>query len=332
MNEKNEEEKMLNENQHPHNRSIVLSVLGVPNAGKSSLINCFLGIDLSIVSRLPQTTRNRFNCVFTVDRTEVVMIDTPGLHRSGNEFNVRLNDQAREAVDGVDINLLLIDLTRPLTAQLEQVTKTLEKALTKTWVVFNKADIIKDVETLPIDEMLKLVQSFVPAAERSFVISSKKEQNTEELLGAILDASKESPHLYPNGDISNKNMRFFAAEYIREQAFFLLKDELPYEVAVTIDSYKDVIGNSGMHESSKVAATILVNRPSQRAIVIGKQGSIIKQIGTNAREKLTKLLGVPVHLNLHVKVSPKWQKNHFVMEEIGLPRTQNSRRVWRAKS
>lgn len=323
---------MLNENQHPHNRSIVLSVLGVPNAGKSSLINCFLGIDLSIVSRLPQTTRNRFNCVFTVDRTEVVMIDTPGLHRSGNEFNVRLNDQAREAVDGVDVNLLLLDLTRPLTGQLEQINKTLEKALTRTWVVFTKSDIIKDLEGLPIDEMLKLVQTFVPAAEKSFVISSKKEQNTEELLGAILDASHEGPHLYPNGDISNKNMRFFAAEYIREQAFFLLKDELPYEVAVTIDSYKDVIGNSGMHESSKVAATILVNRPSQRAIVVGKQGSVIKQIGTNAREKLTKILGVPVHLNLHVKVSPKWQKNHFIMEEIGLPRTQNSRRVWRAKS
>lgn len=322
---------MLNENQHPHNRSIVLSVLGVPNAGKSSLINCFLGIDLSIVSRLPQTTRNRFNCVFSVDRTEVVMIDTPGLHRSGNEFNVRLNDQAKEAVNGVDINLLLIDLTRPLTAQLELVTKTLDNALTRTWVVFTKSDIIKDVESLPIEEMLKMVQSFVPAAERSFVISSKKEDRTEELLGAILDESKEGPHLYPNGDISNKNMRFFAAEYIREQAFFLLKDELPYEVAVTIDSYKDVIGDGGRHESSKVAATILVNRPSQRAIVIGKQGSIIKQIGTAAREKLSKLMGVPVHLNLHVKVSPKWQKNHFIMEELGLPRTQNSRRVWRAK-
>jgi GTP-binding protein Era len=322
---------MLNENQHPHNRSIVLSVLGVPNAGKSSLINCFLGVDLSIVSRLPQTTRNRFNCVFSVDRTEVVMIDTPGLHRSGNEFNVRLNDQAKEAIDGVDINLLLIDLTRPLAAQLELVTKTLDKALTKTWVVFTKSDIIKDVESLPIEEMLKMVQTFVPAAERSFVISSKKEDRTEELLGAILDEAKESPHLYPNGDISNKNMRFFAAEYIREQAFFLLKDELPYEVAVTIDSYKDVIGSTGQHASSKVAATILVNRPSQRAIVIGKQGSVIKQIGTAAREKLSKLMGVPVHLNLHVKVSPKWQKNHFIMEEIGLPRTQNSRRVWRAK-
>lgn len=322
---------MLNENQHPHNRSIVLSVLGVPNVGKSTLINCFLGIDLSIVSRLPQTTRNRFNCIFSVDRTEVVMIDTPGLHRSGNEFNIRLNDQAKEAIDGVDINLLLIDLTRPLTGQLDLVTKTLDKNLTRTWIVFTKSDVIKDVESLPIDEMLSMVQTYVPAAEKSFVISSKKEDRTNELLGAILDEAKEAPHLYPNGDISNKNMRFFAAEYIREQAFALLKDELPYEVAVTIDSYKDVIGEGGRHDSSKVAATILVNRPSQRAIVVGKQGSVIKQIGTAAREKLSKLMGVAVHLNLHVKVSPKWQKNHFIMEELGLPRTQNSRRVWRAK-
>lgn len=322
---------MLNENQHPHNRSIMLSVLGVPNVGKSSLINCFLGIDLAIVSRMPQTTRNRFNCVFTVDHTEVVMVDTPGLHRSGNEFNIRLNDQAREAVEGVDINLLLIDLTRPMLPQLEQVSKMLDQDLSRTWVVFTKSDVIKELEQLPLDEMLNVAKEFIPNVEKAFVISSKRETNTSELLGAILDEAKEGPHHYPNGDISNKNMRFFAAEYIREQTFYLLKDELPYDIAVTIDSFKDVIGDMGKHESSKVAATILVNRPSQRAIVIGKSGSIIKKIGTNAREKLAKLLDVPVHLNLHVKVSPKWQKNHFIMEEIGLPRTQNSHRVWRAK-
>ena len=136
--------------------------------------------------------------------------------------------------------------------------------------------------------------------------------------------------MYPYGDVSNKNLRFFSAEYIREQAFRILKDEVPYELAVVIDDYKDV-KDPKSPVISRISASILVNRPSQRAIVVGSKGSVIKKIGTNARKKIEALVGGKVHLNLHVKVSGKWFKNNFVLEELGLPRVQGSRRVWRKR-
>jgi len=322
---------MLLEDQHPHNKSIMIAVLGKPNVGKSSFINHLLGFDLSIVSPKPQTTRNNFHCAFTIDRTEVVLVDTPGVHSNAQELNKRMNGQAQMGAEGVDLNFVLLDLTSDIVNEFKEFLKNFENPLTKTWVIFTKADLVNK-EAIVLTETTKVLKDLCPSIEKSFIISSKDGHNIHELTGAIQDAALNGPHLYPNGDVSNKSQRFFATEYIREQAFRLLKEELPYEVAVVIDEYKDVKKkDETASPEAHISASILVNRPSQRAIVVGRGGSIIKEIGVNARKKIEAMTGGKVHLNLHVKVSPKWFNNNFVLDEIGLPRTQNSARVWRKK-
>jgi GTP-binding protein Era len=301
------------------------SVLGAPNVGKSSLINYLLGQDLSVVTHKPQTTRNKFQCVFTIDRTEVILVDTPGLHRSSLEINKRYNEQAREGAFGADINLILIDLTKEIMSQFTDFKDLYGKELDKTWVIFTKSDRISDVESLPLDEVIDKVKTLFPKIEKYFVVSSLKGENMHLLTGALCDEAKEGPHLYPNGAVSNKNERFFATEYIRQQAFEMLKDEIPYEVAVLIEDFKT------KGEDSFIAASIIVNRPSQRAIVVGKKGSVIKEIGIRARKRIEEMTGRKIHLNLHVKVSPKWYKNNFILEELGLPRAVDSARVWKSQ-
>ncbi|RLA67268.1 MAG: GTPase Era [Epsilonproteobacteria bacterium] len=322
---------MLITHQHPLNRSIMVSVLGAPNVGKSSLINYLLGFDLTIVTKKAQTTRNRFHCVFTVDRTEIILVDTPGLHSSNKEFNKRLNQQAREGARYADLNLLLIDLTKPIMSQIEGLRKNITDELGPAWIVFTKSDLIENSGELPLSLVSDKVKEVFPSAERSFLISSETGDNIHELTGALVDRAPEGPHHYPDGETSNKSERFFVCEYIREQAFKYLKDELPFEVTVVIDEYKDLKDKGAASKIvSHISCSILVNRASQRAIVIGSKGSMIKKIGYEARRKIEAMVGGQIHLNLHVKVSPNWFKNNFILEEIGLPRAVDSNRVWRA--
>jgi GTP-binding protein Era len=324
---------MLMTDQNPHNKSIMVSLLGKPNAGKSTLINYLLGFDLSIVSAKPQTTRNQFHCAFTVDKTEIVLVDTPGVHSSSQELNIRMNGQAQFGSEGVDLNFLLLDLNNDLLDDTKSFMKEFEKPLSRTWVIFTKSDRVRDMEELKLDEAFAKIQEIIPNAEKYYVISGLEGTNVHNLTGDLVDAATEGPHLYPDGVVSNKSERFFATEYIREQAFKLLKDEIPYEIAVVIEDFQDAVEADNKNEKSdtKISASILVNRPSQRAIVVGSKGKNIKEIGTGARKKIEAMVGDRVHLNLHVKVSPKWFKNNFVLDEIGLPRTHKSNRVWRKK-
>ena len=322
---------MLIEHQHPHNRSIIASVIGAPNVGKSSLINYLLGTDLSIVTHKAQTTRNRFNCVFTVDRTEIILIDTPGFHQSSVEINKRMNEQAREGAEGSDINLMLIDLTKELLPQFENIKAHIKKELNETWVVFTKADKFKDLDEQELFPLVEKAREIHPNIAKYFVLSSKTGDNMHELIGALCDKAPEGPHLYNKGQISNKHVRFFIAEYVRQQVFELLNEELPYEIAVTVDEYEDFRRKPESKIGASIQATIHVNRPSQRAIVVGSKGSMIREIGIRARAKIEELLEAQVGLKLHVKVSQRWFKNNFILEELGLPRAENSNRVWRAK-
>jgi GTP-binding protein Era len=328
---------MLIEDQHPDNKTIMVALLGAPNVGKSSLINYLLGVDLTVVTSKPQTTRNKLNCVVNIDHTEIVLVDTPGLHNSSIEFNKRLNEQAREGADGADLNLLMIDLNREVLKQIVDFKENFRRELGRSWLVFTKADLIENAESLPLQDIFEKAKELIPSLEKYFVISVKEETNTNVLTGALCDAAHPGPHFYPDGSMTNRNERFFVTEYIRQQAFELLKDELPYELAVIIDEYRDVKDRDDVKEKGKpkiqshISASILVNRPSQRAIVIGSKGAMIKEIGTRARVRIEELVGGQVHLNLHVKVSPRWFKNNFVLEEIGLPRAVDSTRVWRKK-
>jgi GTP-binding protein Era len=242
-----------------------------------------------------------------------------------------MNGQAQMGAEGVDINFVLLDLSTDIVTEFKEFLKNFDAPLTRTWIIFTKADLIK-IEELNLAPKLVKLQELCPSIEKHFVISSKDGHNIHQLTGAIADAAQNAPHLYPGGDASNMNERFFVTEYIREQAFRLLQEELPYEIAVIIDEYKDIKKkNEEAIPEAHISASILVNRPSQRAIVVGRGGSIIKEIGVNARKKIEAMIGGKVHLNLHVKVSPKWFNNNYVLDEIGLPRTQKSTRVWRKK-
>jgi len=322
---------MLLTDQYMHNKSITVSVLGKPNAGKSSLINTLLGFDLAAVTHKPQTTRNRFSCVFTIDHTEIILMDTPGLHTSKQELNKRMNHEAGLAGRGSDVNLLVVPLDNDIFSEVRDVIGRFDGGLKKTWLVFNKSDLIEMSEAAEakIEAAFTMLQQEFPCLEKFFILSSKTEDNVHLLTGALCDEAEPGPHLYNKGRISNRPQKFFIAEYIREQAFLLTKEELPYELAVVVDDVSVAEDRRGSKAKYEVSATILVNRPSQRAIVVGSKGSVIKQIGVNSRAKIEDLMGDKVFLNLHVKVSPKWFKNNYVLEQLGLPRAPDSTRVWR---
>lgn len=321
---------MLLEDQHPHNKSISATLIGAPNAGKSTLVNTLLGFDLSIVSDRPQTTRNFFHCAFTIDHTEIVLIDTPGVHKLNQEINIRMNNQVNMALETGDVILALIDPTEGVEQEAQRLGEVLnEKDGLSVWVLFTKEDCLKDFDQSKAQD---LVNQKIKGVEKTFLLSAKEDTHINELITALCEQATFGPHLYPDGSVSNKNERFFASEYIREQAIKLLKDELPYEVAVVIDEYKDYFDKKDPSKNSAhISASILVNRPSQRAIVVGKKGSVIKEIGIRSREKIQAMTGVKVHLNLHVKVSPRWFSNNFVLTELGLPRSQTQTRSWRKR-
>lgn len=329
---------MLLLDQHPHNKHLTVALLGEPNVGKSSLTNTLMGMDLNIVTPKAQTTRHRIHCVLVIDRSEIVLVDTPGIHASQKELNKRIVEQAHEGMEGADINLMLIDVTGDILSQLQRLHRLLPSdKLRKSWLVFTKADELGE-ETLskieqtsfPPQSVWDYAKELFPSLEKSFILSAKTGFEMHRLTGALCDAAQPGAHLYPGGDLSNKNMRFFASEYIREQAFLLLNEELPYDLAVVIDEFKEP-RQGDPKVITFISASILVTRPSQRAIVIGSKGAMIKNIGQGARQRLEELLGMQVHLNLHVKVSPKWQKNNFILEELGLPRAKNSTRAWKKK-
>ncbi|MBF0363207.1 MAG: GTPase Era [Oligoflexia bacterium] len=364
---------MLITNQNPHNKSIMLGVIGAPNVGKSSLVNYLMGLDLSSVTQKPQTTRNQFHCIFTIDNVEVVLVDTPGFHKSTQEMNIRMNQEAREGGDGADVNLLLLDLSRDIEAQLKEFQNIFLKNTLhnyKIWPVFTKSDLLgehNEVNQIVKVKYIDLCKKIIGNIEEYFVVSSQNGDGVHQLIGVICDKAPAGPHLYNRGQMSNKNERFFAAEYIREQAFNILREEVPYELAVLIsgyesidedsnsdsyndnnndsnnDSYNDEHKNEENNENknssenekaplvARINATILVNRQSQRAIVIGNKGSTIKEIGSRARVKIEEMVGGRVFLGLHVKVCPKWFKNNTILEQIGLSRAPDSKRVWRKR-
>ncbi len=325
---------MLIEKQHPHNKSLTVCTLGKPNTGKSSLINNFLGFDLSIVSSKPQTTRNRFSCVTVIDRTEIVFVDSPGLHKSSWEINLRMNQEALFASQGADLNLIFVDQTAAdLKKEIDELILLIPENLGQSWLVFSKNDLIERTSE-ELQDAFNYACEKIANLQKYFSISSKSQDNIHLLTAALCEQAPSHPHLYPNGDVSNKNVRFFAAEYIREQLFKKLRDEIPYECAVIIEEFKDTARSQEENPKGVVAqisAAILVNRPSQRAIVVGSGGSVIKEIGSKARAKIEALMGGQIMLKLHVKVLSKWFNNNFVLEELGLPRAPKSHRVWRKK-
>jgi GTP-binding protein Era len=289
-------------------KSGFVAFLGRPNAGKSTLLNRIVGQKLAIVSDKPQTTRTRVVGVKNYDDGQVVFVDTPGVHKPTHRLNVRMVDIALESMREVDVLALVVDASvKPGKGDrymLDLLTATTQPAL----LVLNKVDLIAKAKLLPIIDHYRQEHPFseiVPA-------SATDGTNVETLERLFLQYLPEGEPLYPPDYLTDQTERFFVAEIVREQVLQLTHDELPFSTAVVIDRFDE--GADGKRVD--LYCTILVDRESQKPIVIGKGGAMIKQIGTAARLELEQYLENRVYLDLHVKVKSEWRDDDRMLDEI----------------
>ena len=283
-------------------RAGVVAILGRPNAGKSTLMNAILGEKLAIVTAKPQTTRSRILGIHTRPDAQLLFVDTPGLHETERAFNASLNDQAREAGGDCDVALLLVDLTGRFGADHARLLAELEAQGKAVLVVGTKSDLAGDLsEDWP-----------PPGVQRPFRVSARKRDGIDALVDAVAALLPESPPLYPDDDLSDRSLRFLVAELVREAAFESLEQELPYALAVEVEQFDE-----SRPDLVRIRANLIVERKSQKPIVIGREGKRIKRIGTRARHEIEKLVGTRVHLELWVKIEPNWTKKPARVESLG---------------
>ena len=293
-------------------KSGFVSFLGRPNAGKSTLLNRIVGHKLAIVSDKHQTTRTRIVGVKNYDAGQVVFVDTPGVHKPTHRMNVRMVDVALDAMREVDVLALVVDASVKPGPGDRFMLNVLKDLKTPTILVLNKVDLIAKNSLLPLIENYRHSHPFV-----EFVpISAADGTNVEVLEKLFLQYLPEGEPLYPAEYVTDQPERFMVAEIIREQVLQLTHDELPFSTAVIVDRFEE----PGADTITNLYCTILVERESQKPIVVGKGGSMIKAIGTAARREIESYLSARVYLDLHVKVKSEWRNDERMLDEIGLNR------------
>jgi GTP-binding protein Era len=288
-----------------------VALVGRPNAGKSTLLNRFAGQKLAIVSDKPQTTRHRILGVRHSADAQMVFIDTPGIHKPMHRMNRRMVEAATGALGDADVVVLVVDATQASGAGDRFVLDLVRSAGTPALVALNKVDQIQKPALLP------LMASYADAAPfRAIVpVSALTGDGVDALEGEILDALPDGDPLYPGEYLTDQTERTLAAELIREKVLHHTHDELPYTTAVTIDRFEEPAEPGGL---TRIFASILVEQPSQKPIVVGKGGDMIKRIGTEARRDLEAMLDGRVYLDLHVKVRGDWRDDERLLDEIGV--------------
>ena len=276
-----------------------VSIIGRPNAGKSTLLNAFVGQKVAIVADKPQTTRTSIQGVATTPESQIVFLDTPGIHKADSQLNKRLMDAVRNALEERDLLLFVVDATREFTEQDRRAVDLARKTSTPVILVLNKVDLLKDkAELLPLIELYKATYEFADYVP----ISAVKGVGIEELRKLILERLPEGPAYFPEDYITDQPERFLAAELVREKVLLATRQEVPHSVNVTVDRWEET------PEITRIYATIRVERDGQKGIIIGAGGSMLKRIGTQARHEIERLLGVKVYLDLHVRVQPGWRE------------------------
>jgi GTP-binding protein Era len=298
-----------NENNFKEFRSGYIAIAGAPNVGKSTLLNRMLGFKISITSRKPQTTRNRILGVVHRDSAQLVFIDTPGVHRAKSALNKKIVDTALSAMGDVDVILLLEDPANAASESGKILVENLEKIKKPVILVLNKIDIY-DKSKLP---GAIIEWSSVYGFEAVIPVSAKRGDGIEELLCVLEKLLPAGPPFFPEETLTDLPERFIAAEMIRERVFRLTGQEIPYSVAVTIDSFKE----KNSRGIVKIGAVIHVERDSQKGIIIGKKGSKLKQIGEESRIEIERLVGSKVFLELFVRVDKDWSKDDRTLKQFG---------------
>jgi len=286
------------------------AIVGRPNVGKSTLLNALVGTKVAIVSPKPQTTRNRILGIRTLPEAQVVFLDTPGIHEGRSLLNRRMVDVARQTLAEADVLLFVLDASAGVTPADRALAGTLAGLRTPTLVVVSKRDLVRPSKLLPVIEALA---GALP--EREIIpVSARTGENVGVVLDAAIAALPEGPRLYPEDEYTTETERFLGQELVREQLFIQMKEEIPYGTAVEVEEFTEKPDRNVV----VVRATIVVDRPGHKAIVIGAGGQRLVEIGRRARVEMEALLGVKVFLDLFVKVEPGWAKNPRRLKELGL--------------
>jgi GTPase len=288
-----------------------VSFIGRPNAGKSTLLNRLVGTKLAIVSDKPQTTRNRILGVRNYPGAQVVFLDTPGIHRPLHRMNVRMVDAAVDTIREVDVLCLVVDVTEPLGKGDRFVLDLVKDAKAPVFLVLNKIDLMKKARLLPLMQQYSEMGSFAEIVP----VSAATGDNVDRLERALLDRLPEGEPLYPADYLTDQPERFFASEIVREKLLQFTHAEIPFSSAVVVDKFEEPERAGGL---MSLHCTIVVDRESQKPIVIGRGGEMIKRIGVAAREDLERFFETRVFLDLHVRVKSEWREDEHVLNDLGL--------------
>lgn len=288
-------------------KSGFVTLVGRPNVGKSTLMNYLIGQKIAITSNKPQTTRNRIQTVLTTDEGQIVFVDTPGIHKAKNKLGQYMVNVAERTLNEVDVVLWLVEPTTFIGAGEQHIAKQLERVKTPVILVINKTD------SVPTEKVLEAISAYKDIYDFAEIVpvSARSGANTEELLKTVMKYLPYGPQFYDEDTITDQPERQIVAEIIREKALHSLNEEIPHGIAVAIDQMKK------KGKVTHIDATIICERDSHKGIIIGKQGSMLKKIGSTARYEIEKMLGNQVNLKLWVKVKKDWRDSEYLMKNFG---------------
>jgi GTP-binding protein Era len=288
-------------------------ILGRPNAGKSTLLNALVGEKLAIVSPKPQTTRNRILGIVQVPKKkgrpagQIVLLDTPGVHQPDSSLGRKMMAEIRDALEGSDLLLLLVDVTQKFGQRDQFVLDMAKKSRTPVFLLLNKVDLVarKD-KLLPIIDEYRRLYDF----KQIIPLSARKKIGLDDLLDQVITALPNAAPHFPEDQITDQPMRFMVAELIREQVLFATSEEVPHATTVVVEQFEEGT------KLTRIAATIYCERDGQKRILVGRHGQMLKTIGTTARVQIEKMVGTRVYLELFVKVRPGWRESHSFVEDL----------------
>ena len=288
-------------------KSGFVTLIGRPNVGKSTLMNYLIGQKIAITSNKPQTTRNRIQTVLTLEEGQIVFVDTPGIHKAKNKLGEYMVNVAERTLNEVDVVLWLVEPTTFIGAGEQHIAKQLKKVKTPVVLVINKIDSVKREEVFPSIAAYKDIYDFAEIVP----VSARNGDNTDELLKVVMKYLPYGPQFYDEETVTDQPERQIVAELIREKALHCLEEEIPHGIAVAIDRMK--MHNKVMH----IDATVICERDSHKGIIIGKQGAMLKKIGSTARFEIERMLGCRANLKLWVKVQKNWRDSDYMMKNFG---------------
>ncbi len=313
----NDANMIMDDELPPDHRSGFVAVIGKPNVGKSTLINAWLGEKIAIVSPKPQTTRHRLRGILTRPDAQIIFVDTPGIHQPHHKLGEFMVETATKSIPDADVVLFMVDVSERPTAEDEQIAQLIEEqGQSPVVLVLNKADLLPPEKVQPHgDAYFELVQY-----DEWMMISATRGDNRDKLLDIVVARLPKGPRYYPSDQLTDQNMRFLVAELVREQVLRFVHQEVPHAVAVAVGEWKQ-----RREDLTYIGANIFVEKDSQKGIIIGEGGSMLKRIGQAARKEIERLVGNRVYLELWVKVRKKWRKDEKELRRLGyaLPRRKS---------